>query len=121
METIPEALRTLGVARPFVVCDQNTYVAAGERTIQILKATDIPYTLYVFDGARPVLPSERELGILAMRFDRQCDVVLGVGSGVINDLCKMLGLIADRPCAIIGTAPSMDGYASIPPRWSSRA
>lgn len=112
METIPEALRTLGVARPFVVCDQNTYEAAGERTIQILKATDIPYTLYVFDGARPVLPSERELGILAMRFDRQCDVVLGVGSGVINDLCKMLGLIADRPCAIIGTAPSMDGYAS---------
>ncbi len=112
IETIPEALHALGVSHPFVVCDQNTYKAAGERAVQILSAVGIPYTLYVFDAARPVLPSERELGILAMRFDYQCDIVLGVGSGVINDLCKMLGLISNRPCAIVGTAPSMDGYAS---------
>lgn len=112
IQTIPEALSALGVSHPFVVCDQNTYRAAGERAVQILQDAGVPYTLYVFDGARPVLPSERELGILAMRFDYNCDVVLGVGSGVINDLCKMLGLISNRPCAIVGTAPSMDGYAS---------
>ena len=112
IHTIPEALHTLGVSHPFVVCDQNTYQAAGKRAIEILAAAGIPYTLYVFDGARPVLPSERELGILVMRFNYQCDVILGVGSGVINDLCKMLGLISNRPCAIVGTAPSMDGYAS---------
>ena len=112
IETVPEALKTLGVSYPFVVCDQNTYRAAGERVVEILKRAGIPYALYVFDGAHPVMPSERELGILAMRFNHSCDVVLGVGSGVINDLCKMLGFTANRPCAIVGTAPSMDGYAS---------
>ena len=112
IEKIPEALETLGVSHPYVVCDANTYKAAGERAVEILKRAGIPYSLYVFDASRPVLPSERELGILAMRFDHSCDIVLGVGSGVINDLCKMLGFISDRPCAIVGTAPSMDGYSS---------
>ena len=112
IEKIPEALETLGVSHPFVVCDANTWKAAGERAAEILKRAGIPYSLYVFDASRPVLPSERELGILAMRFDHSCDLVLGVGSGVINDLCKMLGFIAHRPCAIVGTAPSMDGYSS---------
>ena len=112
VKAIPEMLAALRVSHPFVVCDQNTYKAAGEQVVQILKASGIPYALYVFGHEHPVLPSERELGILAMRFDHQCDVVLGVGSGVINDLCKMLGWIAKRPCAIVGTAPSMDGYAS---------
>ena len=31
IEKIPEALETLGVSHPYVVCDANTYKAAGER------------------------------------------------------------------------------------------
>lgn len=112
IENLPEALAAIGAKRPYVVCDQNTWRVAGERAVKILDKAGIAYTVYVFPGEHAVLPSERELGILAMRFDHSCDCVLGVGSGVINDLCKMLGWTTGRPCAIVGTAPSMDGYAS---------
>ena len=35
-----------------------------------------------------------------------------MGSGVINDCCKVLARAVSRPQMIVGTAPSMDGYAS---------
>ncbi len=47
-----------------------------------------------------------------MHFDPSCDVVVGVGSGVINDVCKILSHLTGKPYIIVGTAPSMDGYAS---------
>ncbi len=47
-----------------------------------------------------------------MAFDPECDGILGVGSGVINDICKVLGQVSSLQTLIVGTAPSMDGYAS---------
>lgn len=38
---------------------------------------------------------------------------MGVGSGTINDLCKIVSYKMKLPFAIVGTAPSMDGYASV--------
>ena len=42
----------------------------------------------------------------------EVDLVLGVGSGVINDLCKIVSFESNIPYYIVATAPSMDGYAS---------
>ena len=39
-------------------------------------------------------------------------MALAIGSGVINDCCKVLGHAAGIPSMVVGTAPSMDGYAS---------
>ena len=47
-----------------------------------------------------------------MHYDSSCDIVIGVGSGVINDIGKIISNIADKPYIIVGTAPSMDGFAS---------
>jgi len=35
-----------------------------------------------------------------------------VGSGVINDICKIVANVSNKYYVIVGTAPSMDGYAS---------
>jgi glycerol-1-phosphate dehydrogenase [NAD(P)+] len=40
------------------------------------------------------------------------DLILGVGSGVIQDLCKYVSKVTGVPYAVAATAPSMDGYAS---------
>ena len=47
-----------------------------------------------------------------MHYDPACDLILGVGSGVVNDICKVVAHAVGRKNAIVGTAPSMDGYAS---------
>ena len=47
-----------------------------------------------------------------MHFDPNCDLIIGVGSGVINDISKILSNISGRKYIIVATAPSMDGYAS---------
>jgi glycerol-1-phosphate dehydrogenase [NAD(P)+] len=40
------------------------------------------------------------------------DVLVGVGSGVISDLCKWVAFDLQMPAAIFGTAASMNGYAA---------
>lgn len=108
---VPEMIAAMHRKKPFVVCDKNTYAVAGKRVCEILAAANVPYSLYVIPGDR-IAPSEWECGSALMHYDPSCDMLLGVGSGVINDTCKVLAHAIGVPSAIVGTAPSMDGYAS---------
>ena len=107
---LPEALAALGVKRPFVVMDPNTQKAAGAQVEAALAG--IPHTSFVFPVAGRMEPDERAVGSLTMAFDPACDVLLAVGSGVINDCCKVVAHAAGLPSMVVCTAPSMDGYAS---------
>ena len=112
VNALPEALAALNCRHPFLVCDLNTLDAAGSTAIDALRAAGLPHTLCAFHTRDRLNPAEWELGSLTLRFDPACDVIVGVGGGVINDLCKLLGRAARRPTAIVATAPSMDGLAS---------
>ena len=57
-------------------------------------------------------PDETNVGLAIMHFDPSVDAVLGVGSGVVNDISKIVSNISNKFYCIVGTAPSMDGYAS---------
>ena len=108
---VAEMVAALGCKKPFVVCDKNTYAVAGDRVCALLEAAGVAHVCYIIPGEK-LSPAEWEVGSALMRFDPSCDLILGVGSGVINDTCKVLGHAIGLPCAIVGTAPSMDGYAS---------
>lgn len=111
---VPEMLADLGARHPLVVCGPFGYEAAGKTVCGLLDRFGIRYRLCLLrsgDQSR-LRPSEHAAGSLLLHFDPDCDLVLGVGSGVINDLCKTLGSAAKLPCMIVATAPSMDGYAS---------
>ncbi len=41
-----------------------------------------------------------------------CRALVAVGSGTVNDLCKLAAARLGRPCAVFATAPSMNGYVS---------
>ncbi len=107
----PSVLRERGVKRPFVLADKNTFAAAGRRVCELLEADGIPYSKYVFNDDS-LEPDERAVGSAVMHFERSCDAVLAVGSGVIGDISKILACTAGLPYMIVATAPSMDGYAS---------
>lgn len=113
---VPEMVAAMGRKKPFVVCDGNTWAVAGKRVDEILTAAGIDHMVYVVPLEKPdnvrIAPAEWETGSIIMHFDPTCDMFLAVGSGVINDLCKVAAYATGRPTAVVGTAPSMDGYAS---------
>ncbi|MCH5286188.1 MAG: sn-glycerol-1-phosphate dehydrogenase [Christensenellaceae bacterium] len=108
---LPEAMAKIGVKKPFIACDRNTKAAAWAKVEKVLTEAGIPYQLFCFDQPH-VDPDEQAVGALCMAIDPSCDCVLAVGSGVINDCCKVLSHAIGCPQMVVGTAPSMDGYAS---------
>ncbi len=111
LETLPEEIRRLGGTKAFLLSDRNTHRAAGSRVEGILAAAGIPYSVFSFPEEQPE-PDERSVGAAVMHMDAGCDIIVAVGSGVINDIGKILSALSRRPYIIVATAPSMDGYAS---------
>ena len=108
---LPGMARELGMNTPALVADRNTWKAAGEKAFGLMRAAGFSPAICLLDTDRPE-PDEYWLGSLAMRWLPDYDGVIAVGSGAINDLCKMLSGIAKLPYIITATAPSMDGFAS---------
>lgn len=111
LETLPHVIREYGAKKVFVLSDKNTYKAAGERTCKLLENAGIAVNSYSFPVEAPE-PDEHSVGSAVMHMDSACDLIVGVGSGVINDIGKILSALSGKPYIIVGTAPSMDGYAS---------
>ena len=101
-----------GYQTVLVVCDPNTRRVAGERVIAALSVAGLTVRECLFPWDEP-RPDEQTIGFLTAAFDPDVELILGVGSGTINDTCTYIGARVGRPTAIVGTAPSMDGYASI--------
>ena len=116
LDEVPKMVAAMGCKKPFVVCDDNTWAVAGRRVDALLSAGGIDHVVYIVPLEKPesvrVAPAEWETGGIIMNFDPTCDMFLAVGSGVINDLCKVAAHATGRPTAVVGTAPSMDGWAS---------
>lgn len=108
---LPKALAMSNAKKPFIICDQNTKAAAWDITRAVLDASSIPYTLYTFETGH-LEPDEYAVGSLTMAFDPSCDIIVAIGSGVLNDCAKVLAYAVGRESMVIATAPSMDGYAS---------
>jgi glycerol-1-phosphate dehydrogenase [NAD(P)+] len=70
----------------------------------------IDYTLYNF-GNSPA-PDEKAVGSAFMHMPYGADAIISVGSGVLNDIGKIVAAAAGKLYVIVATAPSMDGYAS---------
>ena len=93
-----------------LVCDKNTRRVCGDRVEKLL-GSKVTSTL-TFEGNGFVIPDEEAVKMLEARITEKTDLIIGVGSGVINDLCKYVSHAHSLPYYIVATAPSMDGYAS---------
>ena len=111
VKQIPQVVRELGAKKVFVLSDLNTYAAAGEQVCKLLSDAGIPFQSFTLQSREPH-PDEYWVGSAVMHMEQNCDAVIAVGSGVVNDIGKMLAALSRLPYVIVGTAPSMDGYAS---------
>lgn len=111
LDKLPQTVTELGGRRVFLLADANTYRAAGSYAEKLLNGSGIPVTRFCFTE-ETVEPDEKSVGSAIMHYDPNCDIVVAVGSGVVNDIGKLLSVTAGKPYIIVATAPSMDGYAS---------
>ena len=91
-----------------LVADENT-LRASDGILPALENAGYRAKLRLYKNLR-VAEMENVDAIAAQLAD--FEAVLSVGSGSLNDVCRLAAKKADVPFAIFATAPSMDGFAS---------
>ena len=121
IEKVPQILKEY--KKIFLVADENTYDVAGKRVEDLLKkAGSLSHTFVLKSPAHPTDANVGrvliEAGIEKTPYDINAmsqlpDYILAVGSGSVNDICRMVSYRLGLEYGVCGTAPSMDGYASV--------
>ncbi len=100
----------LGLGRRLaVVSDRTTHRLLGARVEAALAGLGPVDSVVLPAGPHP----DEETVARVRAAAAGADALVAVGSGTINDLCKYAGALDAKPCAVFGTAPSMNGYTSI--------
>ncbi len=92
-----------------LVADENTYKAGGEGVEGSLDGKIS--NRVIFSGETVLIPNEEAIDKVN-EYINGIDLIIGIGSGVIQDLCKYVSRFSGIPYMVVATAPSMDGYAS---------
>ncbi len=111
-ENACDSLTTLTASYHHVLlaADSNTYAACGVAAAEKIGIDKTDLLIFQRDGI--LVPDEAAIAELKAHITKETDLIIGVGSGVINDLCKHVSFLMGLPYYIVATAPSMDGYAS---------
>ena len=99
-------------SRALIVADENTWKAAGEAVYAYLMQAGIGCEEpYIFTDKH--LHAEWTfIEMLDERLAATDAIAVAVGSGTINDLCKLCSYHQNRPYMCVATAASVDGYSS---------
>lgn len=108
---VPGIIKKYGGSKVFIIADKNTYNAAGKAVLKYIENESLSFSLYVYDNEH-LQTDELAVGQAIMHYNNECDFILGIGSGTINDIGKIIAHTTGLPYIIVATAPSMDGYAS---------
>ena len=94
-----------------LVADTNTYATCGDKIKAQIGDRLESELIYQRDGL--VIPNEEAVDEMFAKLTGETDLIVGIGSGVIQDTCKYVSFQRKLPYYIVATAPSMDGYASV--------
>jgi len=111
LNELPILLKAFENKRLFMIEDQNTYKVAGQKVEHLLQE-NFRISKYIFPEEH-LVPNEMAIGRLLVEIPADTSLILGIGSGTINDMARFLSYKLHIPYVIVGTAPSMDGYASV--------
>ena len=105
---VGEVLKKNGFPREILlVADRNTLKAA-DGILESLQ--DFSVEQYIYDNLRVAdMKHVQQLEALVQGRDIG---ILSIGTGSVNDPCRLAAARQDKMLCIFGTAPSMDGFAS---------
>ena len=84
-----------------IVADENTFAAAGNKTLSALADKNVKNV--IFSGKEILIPDERAIATVEAELNG-VDIIIGIGSGVIQDLCKYVSHFNKIPYIIVATA-----------------
>ena len=109
LEDLPVFAKELGFQSLYLISDKITYDIAGKRCMEILAAAGVKAHMVtlVHTGF-----DEATVGELLINMPDDCDLVVAVGTGAINDMTRYFSFRTGRPFFTVATAAPMDGFAS---------
>ncbi len=94
-----------------IIADNKTYpLCADKITNDLNEKTENVLVIYR-EGV--LVPDEKAIAEADAVITDKTDLIIGIGAGVIQDLCKYVSFKHGIDYFIVATAPSMDGYASV--------
>ena len=108
VKTVGEVLKRNGFPKKLLLVADKDTLKAADGIVESLKDFDIEYKIY--DTLRVATMKEVN-DVEDLIKDREIGV-LSVGTGSINDPCRLAAARQNKLLCIFGTAPSMDGFAS---------
>ena len=112
LDRLPEVTAAFAGKNVLLIGDSHTWPLAGQKVQALLESSGISVTPYVFTRRDHYVTDESAIGELLVAMPQQTDLIVTVGSGTMNDISRAVATRCRIPWIIIGTAPSMDGYAS---------
>lgn len=103
-------LQELGYKKALLISDSITWDIAASKVADVLAEQNFAFKPYVVTGR--IIPDEQMVGNIVIQAERDVDVILTVGSGVLNDLGKFVSFKLGIENVVVATAPSVDGFAS---------
>ena len=112
LHRVPEIFKEMFAGRrAVVVADCNTWKAAGERVYGLMLDSGLECGVFLFPD-REFHADWDHVEQLDAVLDRTGAVAVSVGSGTINDLCKLTSHHHSQSYISVATAASVDGYSS---------
>ena len=111
IQDIPDLMAQYGYVKAYLIADENTWKAAGQTVETCILESGRTCQRFIFHG-ESVVPDEQAMGSLLMDIPVDCDVVIAIGSGTLNDMGRFLSYKLGLDYFIVATAPSVDGFAS---------
>lgn len=109
LEDLPVFAKRLNFKSLYLICDKITYDIAGKRCMEILETAGVKASSVVLNHTGF---DEATLGELLINMPDDCDLVVAVGTGAINDMTRYFSFRMHRPFFTVATAAPMDGFAS---------
>ena len=98
--------------KALIVADVHTWPALGEKVYQLFQADGIPTGCHIIEEEEFHAEWQYVERVDALLDADPQAVLVSVGSGVINDLCKLSSHHHDQSYLTLPTAASVDGYSS---------
>ena len=109
LEDLPRFAQKLGFKSLYLISDKITYEIAGKRCMEILAAAGVKAHIVVLGHTGF---DEATVGEILINMPDDCDLVVAVGTGAINDMTRYFSFRMHRPFFTVATAAPMDGFAS---------